>query len=168
MNATLEMPAATDDGRADFDFLHGVWRVDHRRLARRGAGAHDWEAFTGTVECRPLMDGLANVEEHDLPTRGLKAVGFRTFDITRRTWAIYWVSSADGLMGEPVFGRFAGREGRFYGVDLDAGRPVNVVFVWKDITPDSAHWSQAFSYDDGKSWETNWEMRFTRTGSAPA
>jgi hypothetical protein len=168
MNATLEMPAVVDDGRADFDFLFGDWRVDHRCLARRGAGCEQWIEFSGTHSCRPVMGGLCNVEEHDMPTRGLMGCAFRTFDVARRTWAIHWVSSADGLMGEPVFGRFAGREGRFYGVDLDAGRPVNVVFVWKDITPDSCHWSQAFSYDDGKTWELNWEMQFTRTGPAPA
>lgn len=168
MNAAVELAADTDDGRADFDFLHGLWRVEHRRLARRGAGSAEWVAFDGTVDCRPLMDGLANVEEHDFPTRGTKAVGFRTFDVTRRTWAIYWVSSADGLMGEPVFGRFEAGVGRFYGVDLDDGRPVRVAFVWKEVKEDSAQWSQAFSYDDGKSWETNWEMRFTRAIHNPS
>jgi hypothetical protein len=166
MNAAVEMrEASVADGRADFDFLHGVWRVEHLRLLRRGADCRDWDLFEGTVDCRPLMDGLCNVEEHDLPSRGLKAVGFRAFDIQRRTWAIYWVSSVDGLLGEPVFGRFEGGEGRFYGVDLDAGRPVKVAFVWKEIVADSAHWSQAFSYDDGQTWEMNWEMAFTRTGS---
>jgi hypothetical protein len=67
------------------------------------------------------------------------------------------------LVGEPVHGRFENGEGRFYGVDVDAGRPVKVSFLWSDIAPDSAQWSQAFSYDDGHTWETNWIMLFTRT-----
>ena len=166
MNAAVEIRDALQDGRADFDFLFGAWRVDHRRLTRRGAGADDWDAFAGTHVCRPVIGGLCNLEEHDMSARRLLAAAFRTFDITRRTWAIYWVSSADGLLGEPVFGRFENGEGRFYGVDLDDGRPVKVAFVWKDITADSAHWSQAFSYDDGRTWETNWEMAFTRTAPA--
>jgi len=166
MNAAVDIRDTVDDGRAAFDFLHGRWRVEHRCLARRGVGCETWNVFEGTVDCRGLMDGLCNVEEHDLPSRGLKAVGFRTFDIQRRTWAIYWVSSADGLMGEPVFGRFEDGVGRFYGVDLDNGRPVKVAFTWKDITPTSAHWSQAFSYDDGKTWEMNWAMAFTRIREA--
>ena len=118
MNAAIQARAILADGRADFDFLHGAWRVEHRRLTRRAVGADDWDAFAGTVDCRGLMGGLANVEEHDLMARGLRAVGFRTYDIVRRTWAIYWVSSADGLLGQPVFGRFEKGEGRFYGVDL--------------------------------------------------
>lgn len=165
MNAAVEIcEAPARDGRRDFDFLRGAWRVEHRRLKRRGVGADDWDAFAGTSACRPALDGICNVEEHDMPARGLQGLALRSFDIVRRTWAIYWVSSADGLLGEPVFGRFEGGEGRFYGVDLDAGHPVKVAFVWKDITADSAHWSQAFSYDDGRTWETNWEMAFTRTG----
>jgi hypothetical protein len=167
MNAAVEIrDPATEDGRADFDFLHGDWRVQHRLLKRRGAGCEEWDVFEGTVDCRALMDGLCNIEEHDLGARGTKAVGFRCFDIARRTWAIYWVSSTDGLLGEPVFGGFEAGVGRFYGVDLDAGRPVKVAFVWKDITPTSAHWSQAFSYDDGKTWEMNWQMAFTRNAEA--
>ena len=65
-------------------------------------------------------------------------------------------------MQAPVIGRFENGEGRFEGVDVDDGRPVKVVYLWKDITVDAAHWSQAFSYDDGANWETNWTMTFAR------
>jgi hypothetical protein len=101
-----------------------------------------------------------------LPGRSSQGTAFRTFDLARRVWSIYWVSSLDGLLGEPVHGGFEGGVGRFYGVALDGGRPVKVAFVWVEITDTSAHWSQAFSYDDGKHWEVNWTMAFTRTGPA--
>ncbi len=61
-----------------------------------------------------------------------------------------------------MFGRFEDGVGRFYGVDVDNGRPVQVIYIWKDITPSSAHWAQAFSYDGGRSWEVNWTMAFSR------
>lgn len=157
--------ALIHDGRRDFDFFYGAWAVRHRRLLRRGAGCDDWDEFSGTSTCRSLMGGLCNVDENDMPERGVQGVTFRTFDIARRTWAIYWVNSDSGLLTEPVYGRFEDGEGRFYGVDLDDGRPVKVAFLWKDITLDSAQWSQAFSYDDGRTWETNWVMQFTRTSS---
>ena len=34
-------------------------------------------------------------------------------------------------------------------------------FRW-DTTGEYPHWEQAFSTDDGDSWETNWTMDFTR------
>jgi hypothetical protein len=154
--------AIVKDGRHDFDFFYGAWTVQHRLLRRRGSDCDDWLEFFGTAACRGLIGGICNVEENDMPARRSQGVAFRSFDIARRTWAIHWVSSTDGLMTEPVYGRFENGEGRFYGVDLDDGRPVKVTFLWDGITADSAHWSQAFSYDEGRTWETNWVMQFTR------
>jgi hypothetical protein len=34
---------------------------------------------------------------------------------------------------------------------------------WSQITPKSARWEQAFSYEAGKTWDTNWVMEFRRT-----
>ena len=46
------------------------------------------------------------------------------------------------------------------------GADIAVRFIWSDITPRSARWEQAFSPDDGNTWETNWIMEFTRRESA--
>ena len=35
-------------------------------------------------------------------------------------------------------------------------------YVWLNIPPKSARMEQAFSADDGATWETNWIMDFTR------
>ena len=45
----------------DFDFQIGRWRVAHRRLKARLADCHDWEAFEGTSEMRPVLGGNGNV-----------------------------------------------------------------------------------------------------------
>ncbi|WP_296598131.1 DUF1579 domain-containing protein [Phenylobacterium sp.] len=152
-----------DDGRRDFHFLYGRWAVEHRRLKTRGVGADDWDAFAGTSFTQGLMGGLCNVEENDFPDRGFQGVAMRTFDPEARRWAIYWVSSLDGRLQPPVFGRFEDGIGLFHGDDVDGDRPVKVVYRWDRITSASAHWSQAFSYDGGETWETNWTMAFTRS-----
>jgi hypothetical protein len=154
---------AHEDGRRDFHFLYGRWSVQHRRLKARGVGCVEWDAFAGASFTQGLMDGLCNVEEHDFPGRG-QGAAFRTFDVAARRWSIYWVNSATGRLEAPVHGAFRDGVGRFDGEDVDAeGRPVKVRFVWDQITPASARWSQAFSYDDGETWEENWTMAFTRT-----
>jgi hypothetical protein len=62
----------------------------------------------------------------------------------------------------PVIGRFENGIGVFEGDDTFEGRPIRCRFVWSEITQDSAKWEQAFSTDDGATWETNWVMHFER------
>ena len=154
--------ATNDDGRRDFHFLYGRWEVSHRRLKARGVSSDDWDAFAGVAFCQGVMGGLCNVDENDMPERGLQGLTFRTFDIERRQWGIYWVNGSTGFLQAPVFGRFENGEGRFLGVDMDGERAVDVVYIWNAITANSAQWAQAFSYDSGATWETNWTMSFKR------
>ena len=68
-----------------------------------------------------------------------------------------------GLGLPPQVGRF-GDDGRgiFLSDDVYEGRPVQVAYIWSDITEDSARWEQAFSPDAGVTWETNWVAEFRR------
>src|SRR5881392_2852792 len=45
------------DGRHDFDFLHGRWRVSHRRLQRRLVGCTAWDMFMARATCAPHLGG---------------------------------------------------------------------------------------------------------------
>jgi hypothetical protein len=148
-------------GEHDFDFLHGRWNVRHRLLRARGADCKDWDDYHGTADTRPLLDGLCNVEEHCIPGRD-SGVALRCFDKPSSQWAIYWVSERDGVLSPPVYGRFNGPEGLFEGEDTHDGRAIKVRFVWRELSVDQARWEQAFSFDDGKAWETNWIMQFDR------
>jgi nicotinamidase-related amidase len=42
------------------------------------------------------------------------------------------------------------------------GKPIRVRYLWTNLSS-APHWEQAFSEDQGKTWETNWTMNFTRT-----
>lgn len=152
---------AHDDGRRDFHFLYGRWRVAHRRLRARGAGCADWDVFEGESFCQGLMGGVCNIDEYDLGEHG-HGLAFRTFDVAQNRWAIYWVAGGDGILQAPVFGRFDGAEGVFEGDDTDVGRPVRVRFRWEAPAAGQARWTQAFSYDGGTTWEVNWIMDFSR------
>jgi hypothetical protein len=146
----------------DFDFIGGVWKVHNRRLRARGVGSHEWDFFPGHIWARVLMGGVANVDEVDFPTKGWKGTTFRHFDLQKRQWSIYWVNSRDGKMQSPVYGGFSGNVGLFFGDDTDEGRPVKVVYKWTRLGPDYATWEQAFSYDGGATWETNWRSEHVR------
>jgi hypothetical protein len=147
----------------DFDFLPGNWHLDNRRLKKRGAGSREWDEFPSTSKGQVLMGGVVNVDENDFPTKGWSGVTFRHFDLEKKQWSIYWVNNRDGKMQPPVVGGFDGDIGLFYADDVDEGRPIKVVFQWTKLGPNTARWQQAFSYDDGKTWETNWMNVLTRT-----
>jgi hypothetical protein len=146
----------------DFDFLIGEWTIANRRLRERLVGSDEWEEFASTSVVHNLFDGAANLDEITFPSKGFKGMTLRLFDPERQKWSLYWANSQTAVLFPPVVGRFEGGRGEFYGDDAEGGTPVRVRYIWSDITPTSAHWEQAFSTDQGKTWETNWIMELTR------
>ena len=158
MNATK-----TRDGTRDFDFWMGSWKVHNRVLKERLAGSTEWVEFEATSIARPLLDGLGNEDEfrtdHD---GGFIGMSFRFYDPQKDQWAIYWADTRrPGLLDAPVFGSFSGDVGIFEGDDTFEGKPIRMRFIWSGITTPTPRWEQAFSEDDGETWETNWIMDFT-------
>jgi hypothetical protein len=116
--------------------------------------------------CREVLDGVGNIDEIAMPTRGVVGMTVRLFDRTTGLWSLYWASSLTGRLEPPVVGGFERGVGRFYGDDVHDGRAVRVRFVWDEITATTARWQQAFSDDNERTWETNWIMAFTRAPEA--
>ena len=153
----------------DFDFFMGSWKVHNRRLRERLAGSDEWDEFEATSVARPLLDGMGNEDEFRTDfAGGFIGMSFRFFDPETKRWSIYWADTRRcGQLDPPVFGSFSGDTGVFEGSDtfegrdvLD-GRPILVRFIWSGITTPTPRWEQAFSADDGETWETNWIMDFT-------
>ena len=153
----------SQDGRHDFDFYHGRWLVQNERLKERLTGCNEWERFSATQHCQPILGGIGNIDDFVTEwSGGFRGMTLRLFDLRTRQWSIYWASNRDGVLEPPVVGRFENGIGTFYGRDQHKGQPVLVRFRWHEITADRAHWEQAFSSDDGQQWETNWHMHMTR------
>ncbi len=147
----------------DFDFFMGRWTVQNRRLTERLAGSDEWEEFESTSVAHPILGGLGN--EDEFRTRhagGFIGMSFRFFDPVKRRWSIYWADSRrPGELDPPVFGTFSGDIGVFEGEDELEGRPIRVRFIWSGTRTRTPRWEQAFSADDGETWETNWIMDFS-------
>ncbi|MFZ3321096.1 MAG: NIPSNAP family protein [Usitatibacter sp.] len=150
-------------GQHDFDFIDGEWTSKQWRLKQRGVGSSDWDTFTGKHWAKVLLGGVANVDTVEFPEKGSSGSTYRHFDKAKLQWSIYWVNSRDGRMDYPgQVGGFDGNLGLFYGEDTDDGKPIKVVYRWMKQGAGHARWEQAFSYDDGKTWETNWVMEMTK------
>ena len=149
------------DGRHDFDFWTGTWRIHNRRLRARLSGSTEWDEFEARGQTWPILNGLGNRDEFRTDFwPDFLGMTFRFFDPATRQWSIYWADSRRGRLEPPVVGSFAGDVGTFYGDDVFEGRPIRVRFIWTRGA--SPRWEQAFSTDGGKTWETNWTMDMTR------
>jgi len=160
------MSASRDQsGAHDFDFLHGSWRIVNERLTSRLTNADDWERFAAEGTCRPILAGLGNIDDFR-PTGpgwdGFEGASLRLFDPASGQWSIYWSDTAVCKLLPPVVGSFTDGLGEFFGDDHHDGTPVRVRFRWSSAEVDAPRWEQAFSADDGATWETNWVMTFTR------
>lgn len=158
--------SVTQPANADFDFEFGRWIVRHRRLKERLVGCDEWEEFGGTCHARPILGGNGNFEENEihLPGGSYRAVALRSFDEKTGQWAIWWLDGRHPhTLDVPVIGGFEGDVGTFLARDELHGEPIVVRFQWFRLGSDRARWEQAFSPDDGASWETNWVMQFERT-----
>ncbi|MES2938822.1 MAG: DUF1579 domain-containing protein [Pseudomonadota bacterium] len=147
----------------DFDFAIGDWSVRHRRLKERLKGSDDWVEFAGRSSTRRILGGFGNLEDNllHLPESSYRAVALRSYDAQAGTWSIWWLDGrVPGVLDVPVVGAFRDGVGEFLADDTLDGRPIQVRFRWDARTPARPRWEQAFSADQGVSWETNWTMEF--------
>jgi hypothetical protein len=154
-----------NDGRNDFDFLIGAWKVHHRMLMARLKGSTDWSEFEGDTVARKILNGLGNLDENiiHMKTGTVHAMTLRLFDPKSKEWSIHWSTDRMGTLDVPMIGGFKDGRGEFYSQETLEGRHVYSRFIWSKIMANSCQWEQALSADGCKTWETNWIMEFTRT-----
>jgi hypothetical protein len=162
------MTLTKTDGRHDFDFAMGRWRIQNRKIADiLDPTCTDWVQFEAITEMRPILGGLGNFDTFvpvGLPEEErFEGATVRMFDPATGLWRIWWMSArTPGILDNPVEGRFTDGHGQFFCDDVIAGTPVKVRYDWFDVEPGSARWEQSFSYDEGATWEKNWVMTSTR------
>ncbi|MGH8027564.1 MAG: hypothetical protein ACREO0_12635 [Pseudoxanthomonas sp.] len=160
--ATAPSAVSAGEGSHDFDFLYGQWKIHNRRLKTWLAGSDEWIEFDGNLHCRPVLDGTGNVDEFTAVSQGIHGLSLRLYDPATRQWSDYWVSKRSGVLNPAMVGAFSGGIGTFHGDDRYEGQQVRGRAIWTRRGTDEALWEQAFSADDGKTWETNWTMRMIR------
>ncbi len=150
-------------GARGFDFLHGSWNVLNERLTSRLTNSDEWEQFEAVAQCESILDGLGNADLMRTEWGGgFEGYSLRLFDKASEKWSIYWADTNGARLLPPLVGQFAADVGEFFGRDTECGQDVLVRFRWSHKGSDTARWEQAFSTDEGTTWETNWRMTFTR------
>ncbi len=160
------IPSVTSSQR-DFDFYVGKWKIRNRKLKERLKQCTEWSEFEADQEMRKILGGLGNRDNFLTTFNGepFEGMTLRLFDPTTGLWSMYWADSSTGVLQPPTVGSFYGDVGRFFTRDSHEGQEIIVVFEWNKSDPAAPTWSQAFSTDEGQSWETNWYMNSRRADS---
>jgi len=161
-NGNLLIKASSTSSNSDFDFLVGKWKMHHRRLNKRFENCKDWTEFESTDSNYKILSGTADMDvlsTTQMPgTEGklFEGATLRLFDPKTRLWRLYWVASNVGVLDPPVVGSFENNVGHFFAKDVFNGKNIIMVFRWDVRDKEHPVWSQAFSADNGKTWEWNW------------
>jgi hypothetical protein len=158
----LKITASPNSSPNDFDFLVGKWKMHNRHLDKRLADCHDWTEFDSSDVNEKILNGAADMDTYSttrfpgLEGKLFEGLTLRLFDPKTRLWSLYWIASNTGKIDPPVVGSFNNNGvGHFFGKDTLNGKPILVVFRWDARNKERPIWSQAFSPDNGKTWEWN-------------
>lgn len=117
---------------------------------RCGSKSLGWARAVGEVEAQG-------------PAGHFEDLGLFLYNPQARQWSLNFANSKTGVIGiPPTIGEFRNGRGEFYDQETFNGRAILARIVWSDITADSHRFEQAFSDDDGKTWETNVVATLTR------
>jgi hypothetical protein len=157
----LKITASATSSPNDFDFLVGKWKMHNRHLNQRLENCKDWTEFDSSDENMKILNDTADMDTYsttEFPGQEGKlfqGLTLRLFNPKTKLWSLYWVASNTGAIDPPVVGSFENGVGHFFGKDTLNGKPIIVMFRWDARNKDRPIWGQAFSPDNGKTWEWN-------------
>ena len=171
--ACIGAPAAAapvSDGQQDFNWELGKWETKLRRLKQPLSGSHEWLEYAGTTTVTPLMGKRANIVEFDVQGAAgrIAGVSLRLYQPASGQWSLHFANLANGAMTEPMQGSFQQGHGTFFGQDTLNGRKIMVRFLIIPVSADQWRFEQAYSADEGKTWEDNWIAIDTRQPPSPS
>ena len=142
-----------------------------RQSRRRWEDAYEWTEFDGLSSTVKTLGGFGNLEDNVLyfPEGSFRALALRSFCMKSDTWSIWWLDARNPTtLDVPVVGKFSNHIGVFFADDLLDGQAIEVRFTWTATPGENPRWDQAFSKDQGRTWETNWMMDFVRAAQEMA
>lgn len=160
----LVIKAAATSSPNDFDFFVGRRRIFNTRLKSRLTHSNEWVKSTTVVEMQKIFtNSIVNIDKGSFegppPFEGMTV---RLFNPQTKLWSLYWVNNILGTMDAPVVGSFENGVGHFFGKINWQGKKVIAVFRWDVRDKENPKWSQAFSPDNGTTWEWNWYMTYEK------
>jgi hypothetical protein len=164
-DGSLDIKPSSNSNSSDYSFLIGKHKVHHRKLKERFNNCEEWIDIEGSKTTELLLTGISNIEKHylsDSNQKPMEAFALRLFNPETKLWSLYWADSNSGVLDSPLLGSFENNIGLFFGKDIFDGKDILVQFQYDRTDADNPVWGQAFSNDNGKTWEWNWFMFYEK------
>lgn len=148
------------DGSRDFDPLLGKWSFHLHRLLHPLTNSNEWAEFNGTSNCISILNAQGQLDELSVSNSSdgskINGLTIRLYNPENFEWSIYYASGRNPTFGTPQRGRFVNGRGEFFDCDKFDGKDIAVRYLWTDLDTETPRFEQAFSIDEGKTWEPNW------------
>ena len=164
LNGELIIIPSVTSSKNDFDFFVGKWQLNNKKLKTRLNNCTEWTEFESTQEMYKVLNGIGNIDNFLATFAGepFEGMTLRLFNPKTKLWSIYWADSNEGKLDPPVLGSFENDVAHFITKDVFNEKNILVVFCWDARDKKNPVWSQAFSDDNGETWEWNWYMYFNK------
>jgi hypothetical protein len=166
-NGDIQNIPSPTSSKTDFDFYEGSWNIHNKKLKTRLNNCNEWIEFDAKQTMNTILNGLGNIDHFFATFDGkpFEGLSLRLFNPETKLWAIYWADNNTGVLQPPVYGSFYGNLGIFVDKDKFNGKDIIVKFEWDKSDKENPIWRQAFSDDNGKTWEYNWYMFISKDES---
>lgn len=146
-------PCSSADA-SQFDFWVGIWDLEW--TTAKG------EKATGTNTISKILGGC--VIEENFSTGGATPYlgkSHSLFDAQTGKWKQTWVDSGGGYLD--FTGEFKdGKMTLWREFTAKDGKKIKQRMIFSGIAKDEFDWNWESSDDDGKTWKTNWKIRYKR------
>jgi len=163
-NGQLKITSSKTSSKHDFDFYEGRWTIRNKKLKERLCQSNEWIEFGAQQEIKIILQGFGNTDNFiaEFDNTPFEGRTIRLFNPKTQLWSMYWTDSSNPILQPPTVGSFENGIGKFYCLDTFHDKEIIVEFVWDKRDPLNPIWSQAFSEDNGLTWETNWYMYMSK------
>lgn len=149
-------PAPCEQSEAkQLDFWVGEWDLSWPAQAGQPEGK-------GTNVVRKELDGCVVEENFDgKSSNGLVGRSFSVFNARTGKWHQTWVDNQGAYID--LTGGWDGKQFLLWREAVNPkGQKVQQRMIYKNISADSFDWSWEVSKDDGKTWQVQWPIHYTR------
>lgn len=144
-----------------FDFWIGEWDVDLKVKQNDGTWQSEHQSVATIYS---ILDGKAILELWNESEGGILGYSLRYYNSEKGKWDLWlnWPSPNQSSMST-LEGNFTDGRGDFFSEYVASDGIKRITrYSFFDVTPTSLRWQDGFSKDNGKTWDSNWKMDFTR------